>query len=388
MSEYLQLHEELKSAISQTNETRENQLTSLGDILTSVKKLSILDPAFVEAITNAKNLRKTLREKESTVTRWYAIEKELSEAKSAFKELDESRGGLRTELEGYFEDIGTAAFKLFRKSPSIFANSAGILDDMQEFEMRRKEKEKELHQLESGPDSNSFLGKTFRKGKGMVLRGSLKSRELQRGKRMRIIGQHLCELDTMPDIPEGSDLAVLLGPLSASINSYRKEHGELERITERRSALEQERVAIEKGARMRNPVRNLEHQASQIQHNLQSQYNVIGHLFEEFSTDEDRTSGKVAKILSQIDNNEKEIKKLEKLLGRVEAAVEVDELEKKKLVIGAEQEKLRRRIGELDSEQDKLATEIVKTTKLRGNVASLKLPGSPTAADSPTDAAE
>ena len=373
MSKYLQLREKLEIELTNVNQARENQITTLGDVLTSAKKNSISEPTFVESRSKARDIRKVLRDKRASVTRWQEIEKELQENRVATKEFEDKRVSLRSELELHWEDIGEAAFEMYRKSPGVFENSSEVLSDLQNLDSRIQEKEQEIRQLESDNAPGTLIGKTLRKGRGMVLKGSLRSREMQRGRQLRLIGEHLCCLDAAPAVPENSPLSQLMAPLRGSIDTLRGSERALKELGERKTAIEKERVAIEKGARMRNPVRNLEHQISQGESELQSLYNRIGHLFDEFGTDTDRTDGRVGKIFATIDSMDGKIKKLEQLLRRTNAALELEQLEKQAATLDSERRSLQKQMDKLDTDRERIDQEIGKKSKIRGNPATLVL---------------
>ena len=134
-----------------------------------------------------------------------------------------------------------------------------------------------------------------------------------------------------------------------------------------RERLDGERVEIEKSVRMRNPVKNLEHEVRKLEFELAERLCQLGERFYGSNVEKTVVNDKVSKTVAAIERNERERKRYEKLFDRVKAGLAIEALGKQKKKLDGEIAGLNKKIEELDKE-------ISKQTVLLGNPATLKMP--------------
>lgn len=384
------LREEIQTELARIEESKTAQFAVLGEDLSTSKDTGEWKAAFAEDLSQIRERRDMLKEKGRTVESWKKAEDRGNTIRTEIQELEAAYTSARGELEMHFEDIGAAAYDLYQQTPTAFDETADLLNDMQELESGIREKELELRRLQTETKPSSFFAKTLNKGRGMVIRGSLKTREFQRGKRLKQVGEHICESLDLPDLPEGSSLAKQLAPLTGATTSLRDVCRELAAKKAEAEAIDNERIAIEREERMRNPVKNLEHDMRRIGSELAEIYVSLGRKFYESDARSERVTERISRTVSAIGRLDDEKERHEKLLFRVDAGLVVTELEKKKEKLDAEQQSLKERIDTLSAAQADMQALIDAKAKERGSVATLKLPQSKktpkkNSADSATD---
>jgi len=325
-------------------------------------------------VSSIKDLRLDIREKQRILERLRAIENELETVRGERKSLESRIAGIRANLEPHFEGIGAAAFDLYRLSPGSFEEAAELLADMHELEEGIRQKERALAQLQASAESASFFEKTIKMGRGMVLRGSLKSRELQRGKRLKLVGEHICGFADLSALEADTALARRLGPVREAVEDLqaaRRRQGELDLEQERLTA---ERLEIERGLKVRNPLRNLEHELKKLENELSDRLGKLGELFYASRKDMVPVSGRMSKTVSAIEENEEEQKLCAGMLKRVEAGLEIKRLQKRKESLDAEISALNAKIQELQGAKAGIDGEIAAKHELLGDPGTLKVP--------------
>ena len=361
-----ELKEEIALALARIEARQTEHFTVLGEEIASSKKAGNWKEPFADRFSAVNEIKASLKTKNRTIARWGEIEKRRNEIRFELQELAGDDDRLRVELEESFEAIGAAAFELYQNEPSSFNDTAELLKDMHDLEAGIKEKERELRQLETDGRPDSLFKKTLRKGKGMVIRGSLKTRELQRGKRLKLVGEHVCERIPLAELPNDSALAKQLAYIQSPVSEWREIRGRIDVLKQESSDIESERIAIEKEARMRNPARNMAHDVRRLETELAEVYTLLGREFYT-SVKHGGFGDRAAETISSIKQADDDLEEHLKLLSRVEAAQAIGELESRRESLEDEQQKIQTRIEEVE-------TAIGQKLKERGNPATLKLP--------------
>ena len=342
--------------------------------MSAEKKAGDWGDAVAEQLSIVKDLQAALKDKNLTIERRRALERKLQVLSEERAILDLEHAKLSGELGEHFEDIGAAAFELYQQSPSSFDESAELLADMQQLETGIRAIEKELRQLESTATSGSFFGKTVNKGRGMVLRGRLKTRELQRVKRLKLVGEHICEFADLAALPEDSSLSRRIVSVGDTVDGFRRVRRRLKEVALDHEQLDGERVEIERSARMRNPVRNLEHQVRKLELDLAEQLYELGARYYGSNVKKTMVNEQVSKTLTAVERNDRERKRYEELLSRVEAGLAIDALEKQKGKFRGEIAGLNKKIEELEKGIAGIDKKISGKSVLLGDPATLKMP--------------
>ncbi len=368
------LRDQIQIGLTRISESRESQFAILGEDLSTTKNAGEWKTTFSGDLDDIKTRRDTLKEKSRIVEQWKNAENRRVVVQAEIQDLEAAYANARNELEIHFEDIGAAAFDLYQQTPSSFDETADLLNDMQDLESVIREKEQELQRLETEAKPSSFLSRTLNRGRGMVIRGSLKTREIQRGRRLKLVGEHICESIGLPDLPEGSSLAKQLAPLQGATERLRDVRQRLADAKEEAESIDNERIAIERGERMRNPVKNLEHDIHRIRAELSEIYTNLGHRYYESTAREERVSERISRTVVAIARFDAETDRYEKLLVRVDAGLAMVELEKKKQKLDTERLSLSEKIEALELAQADIQVQIDAKARVRGNQGTLKLP--------------
>ncbi|MBN1686059.1 MAG: hypothetical protein JW852_05365, partial [Spirochaetales bacterium] len=343
------------------------------DALSTTKSEGAWKETLGEKLSSIRQIRAEIREKNKTLDRLRELERGLKESGDEQRSVSSQLEQLRTVMEEHYEGIGAAAFELYRQSPALFRDITELFDDMEQLESGIAEKERELQRLESSAGPGSFIGKTLKRGKGIVLRGNLKTREMQRNRRLKRLGEQLCESADFQGMQSDTVLSRRIAPVSETIESLkfaRKRMSELELESER---LADERLEMERSAGIRNPLKNLEHAVRRLENELQEYLGVIGMDFYSTCKNDETVSARVSRTVAAIKRNEDETKHYKQLLERVEAGLEIKQLQKRKDNLDNELAAMKARIKELEESRAVLDRDIAEKEKLFGDLESLQI---------------
>ncbi|MAG13675.1 MAG: hypothetical protein CMN78_03660 [Spirochaetales bacterium] len=373
MSSFEKLQADLIQALEKNATTKANQVDILGKAISSLPKNKVQNSPYYELIKQMRELESQVDEKRNIIARWIEIEAELKDMRKKTREIDSRVENLADELEVYYESIGSAAFEMYSENPSVFSAMDELLAALQGIESNRMERERRLQQLESGTRPDSLLGKTLNKGRGLVLRGSLRTAEIHRNRQLRAVGERICGIDELPDFPESTPLGKALFPLKDLLDDLNTVRGKAALMQKQKTDMEDERVVIERKERMRNPLRNMEHEIDRIAAEITSIQSRVGEAHLEGKTRSTYSEESIAGVLADIKKHEAEERRLKKLMSRVGAALEIEALQAKKEGIGRELSSLRKQMEGLSSDQAKVQEKIEKQTKVRGSLSTLRL---------------
>lgn len=395
MASYKKSIGKLESLRTKNNNAIKNQTEHLGR---QIAALDVVEgTGYAEAVDRIHTTESTIQEKERTIETWNELSDELDTIDDAMRQIAAQVSGKRVELEPLYETIGEAAVELYVSNPSRYTSFAELAEQFVSIEDGIRNRERELQSLETGERQESFIGKTIAKGKGMVLRGSLKSKGNQRSRALRDIGERVCAVDLEGDVvdAEGAadvELARALLPARTILDDLKRLAEENRQLEENRNEVEKRRLEIEKRERMRNPVRNLGHEVERLKTELADQALELGNAYREADSRLDGVGEAVSATIETIERLDAENKRAEAVIRRLEAAIAVERIGEQ---IESKQEnrnRLEAEIASIDSSVSELKSEKTARTKARGSVASLEaevaeLIGSPdTEAADETDA--
>ena len=373
MSSFETLQNEIQQALAQNAKALSAQETKIGSIIAGLPKGKIQNAPFFEHAARIHEIQDQIDDKKTTIARWSGIEQELKEIRTQAKELEAKAATLADELEVYYESIGSAAFDMYRDNPSTFKSMEDLLTELQGMETSRRERERKLQKLESGAKPDSLLAKTVNKGRGLMLRGSLRTAQAQRNRQLRAIGEHICEKDALPTFPPSSPLGKTLFPLKELLKDRRDIRREASAIKNKKTEMEEERVVIERRERMRNPIRNMEHEINRMELEVGELHGALGKEFLKSRSKSDYSDDKISAAMAEAKKLVAEERRLKKLQSRAHVALEIEALEAEKAKIAHEVSELQNQIKRLTEDEAAIQDTIEKKVKARGSVSTLKL---------------
>jgi chromosome segregation ATPase len=360
---------DLEALREKNNNAIKNQFEHLGRRIVLFDDAILDDTPFLEPVKEIRALEGQISEKERTIESWNELSDELDTINDAVKQIDADLVAKQSEIEPYFEAIGTAIIDAYDTSSSDFGELADAISSIIAARDNLEERQRELDTLESqGPDS--FLGKTLAKGKGIVLKGTLRSMGAGLARALRELGAKACEAASADATTE--PVRAALDPVETLIGDrarLREERAQLER---NRAEVQNGRLEIEKRERMRNPVRNLGHEVDQLKSSIAATALELGRSYFESKQRIDSGDGSVEGALEMIGRLSDEASRAEALIARFRSAIEVDRLGEQIETKKGAKARLEAEIASLEKLIEELKGAKTTQTKARGSVASLE----------------
>ncbi len=361
----------LKRKQNENNNVIQHQFEILGNTLTDLSDEVLSGTPFHESVRQIRAMRDLISDKEKTVSKWNEITGRMGEIDDAIKQTEAAIAGKREELAPRYEEIGEAALSAYLQNPESHGMLKDALSGALTTNENIREKERELESLETPTKAESFFSKTFAKGKGMVIRGSLRSKSAQRSKQLRDVGERISAMD-LDEIPDDSPLNSTISSIEPVIDDLDGLRAKLEDQKEDREKAESERLEIEKRERMRNPVRNLQHEIERLRVQVDEQCLEVGKQLADTDMSSLPEDQRIAPVLQTIEEKREGNRQYSDLIDKLNAAIEVDRLSDEIRRKQRSKENLEKQISELDEEIKRLEEEKSERTKERGTLKSLK----------------
>ena len=361
---------ELEQRVVAGVEARDNQIRHMGKTVASLPKKQLEGTTYADGAAKVREAERDWKDKERTIQRWLELGEQLSQLRGALDEADASIRGLKDDLAPSYEHIGAATLSTFEGEPSTFAELQDLLTGVLDIDEEIRRKERELQQLESSTGPASFIEKTLKRGKGLVIRGGIRSKGAHLSKELREIGERVC--DTFP--PEGTGdnpVSRALYPVRAQLSALADLQDRRARIQENISALEDERAEVERREGARNPVRNLEHHIERLNVDIAAYRLELGETYLAEAATAPLEDPGLAEALETIERIDAALAEDRMLVDRHRAAAEVRRLDEEISNVERKIARLEGEIGGLRERTAALGAERAQQAEIRGSEDTL-----------------
>lgn len=203
----------------------------LGERFVSVADAS--DPEVTTLLDRYQEIKNRIERSSSALERLIRIDERQTEIRMRMKELqkDLEQKESGKGLEGTFEAVGSAAFRLFREHPLVDATYSSVFSGIAKYQDEIRRLETRIEQVQNDP-SNANSGvfrKITRGGRDMVLRNRRNVKENQLPGLLQKLGRDLAETDFFDamDDPELNEAAEPLRDIQKQKTELRQKIEEL-----------------------------------------------------------------------------------------------------------------------------------------------------------------
>jgi len=317
-------------------------------------------PEAEELLSRHRQIRETMERSSSALERMIRIDERQTEIRTRMrelqKELEQKESG--RGLEGTYEAVGAAAFRLFREHPLVDATYSAAFSGVARYQDDIHRLDSQRQQLQSDPNagSASLFGKISRGGRELVLRNRRAVKENQLPGLLQKLGRDLAStdfLDAMDD-PELTAAAEPLRVVEERKDQLRREIDELS--TESRTLVE-EFNTLSGGSRLPRAQQNREDEIAALREELNGVLLDLGRIAAE------RSPSDLADELEQLETESKRLEHFDAILLRLEAGKRAEALRGE--ISGNEQRRndIDARIADLEQKKSVLADEAAEMAK-------------------------
>jgi chromosome segregation ATPase len=309
-----------------------------------------------------------------------AISARFDELSSQRQSLERERREVTGDLNPLYEQVGEAAFEVYRGNPLIDEECAEIFATAVERTQAIKEFEAELEQLQGETDHATFFDRVRTRGRIAILKNRISSTRSGMRSVFRSAGRGIVETDFIASMGDPK--------LSAAVEPFREVTAKVHRVNERIASIESEREALSAEmdtlsalGRVRKRLKELSDDEKQlVDKQIEVQARVCEEVEKLLSGDQGETLKK--EDLGPIDavgKTKTKLDELEALQARLRAALDAEVIAdqiaavEKDVARREEQiERLQKEIEVLNSDHAELKKKLAAARKKRGPLSALK----------------
>jgi|GEM_PF-7111498 len=184
---------------------------------------------FKELQEELKNLSREIDASSKEVSRIQSIQKRQEENREKSTAAHEEIKQLQKEAAGLYEDIGRAAFAVYKENPFIDQTFVDIFSDLVRNQEDLAEIENDLARFESELAEKSFLDKMVAKGKVALLRNRQAAKENNVPRLLRKAGEEVCNTNFVHVVDNEE--------LTKSVEPYTDLNAKIEKVEKRITAI-------------------------------------------------------------------------------------------------------------------------------------------------------
>jgi chromosome segregation ATPase len=358
---------ELNTEISSLQESIDQQLEKLGNILYSDHRSSLKRKSLNETVKEISDVTAEISGIDTSIRRIQEITKQLSTIEKERKSLLNDESELNEIMNNLYGRIGEAVFAYYQDNPFSETEHDGIFSELNKEVEDYTKREAELTRIEANVSEKPLLEKVVQKGKKVFLRSKVSSK-LNTIKRLYTeAGRQVCESGFINDI-EDRNVSVTAAPYFETKEKADSIRKQIEKLNTEEKHLREElsELGVEKKPDKR--IDALEGRKKDLERRRGALYIRLALDFRKNQEEEISGSKKTAALISAIDNDESTITKKQSMIKRIQAAIDFDllsiqvnEMERTIKSRDAqiknyqeEIEELRSKIGGLEKEKKKL----------------------------------
>jgi chromosome segregation ATPase len=365
--------EELRRRIRQSEAEAENLHQQLGEYLSYQPSESFSATSLADTHHRIGELREKLPATRQQVKRILQCVSRSEELEKGIRNARTRIADLEEEGERICEEIGRAAFEAYRSARPAEPEYEEIFAPLIKQEEEISSLESEMEKAQSGTKSGNFFRIFRESGRTLYVKGlmSLKKKNMTRA--YREAGHKFCESDLVKDVSD-PELKYTLAPYQDNLEQREVISSEMESLEERQEKLWKELKELGAERSHHRRVREIEHQIEQIEEELEASFGSLGRMYRSKPLKPFVDDPEIKKILRHILRVEKGIEQDRKQITRIEAAIQIDALDKQIATLEDRSERLTREIKTRQEEIRALNERVKEAQEQRERLETLRGP--------------
>lgn len=363
--------EELRQRIRQLEAESGSLLRQLGE------HLSYQPPESFEATplggTHARvnELRERLPESRQQVKRILQSAARSEELEKGIRSVRVQLAGLEEEGERICEEIGRCAFEAYRSTRPHEAEYERIFGPLLEQEQELAALEAEMEKAQSGSKSGNFFRIFKESGRSLYVKGLMSLKKKTVARNYREAGHRFCESELVKGITD-PELKATLAPYTKNRQKVDALGSEMDTLRSRQEALWKELKELGAERAHQRRVREIENRIERIEEELEDAFGSMGRAYRAKPIKSFAEDPEVKKLLREVSRVEKSAEQHRRQIARIEAAIQLDGVEKQRAAMEDRVERLEREIEHRKSEIRSLSERIEEARKQARRLEELR----------------
>ena len=365
---------EITNDIEEAQGSLDGQHRELGEELLATSGEGGFTGQLKELLQNAHGTKELIEAGEAHRERLAKLLEQASTSRAAIEEKRGELGILEDEIEPYYEGVGRAAVEALVDDEAEAAPYKKILDQLRDLEVEIRQVDRELNRGGMrGEDEQGIVTQAIAGGRRLYLQGVVRTKGLRASGLYRRLGREICESDLLSRQNSRAFMSVL-EPVLKNKEQTKRINTQISTMRNKLERLESEIAALSEGDR---PQRRLQRFAADLERAnelMELQLKEVGAHYADHAGSAADAPKKVKEKLNLVKKARKELSALTARRGRVEAAIEVEELERRVEIDRGRVRNLENNVKKANKEIAALSTEIKDLNEERDRLAKLRGP--------------
>lgn len=327
--------------------------------------------------TRARESRELLTAAEEAKDRLARLITQAQEIRDNVEEKKRELAALEEEIEPHYEKVGRAAAEALEDDEEAAEPYRSLIDQLDALEQEIKQLDRDRARSEQRDEDKGLLTQALEGGKRLYFQGLSKSKGVRVTSLYRRLGREACENDLVTKL-DSHAFDEVLEPVLKNKEQSDKVRAQMTALTSRAERVEQEIDGFCENERPQRTLQRLERDHEKAHEVLDVQLRDLGAQYVDRVRDKQGVAKSVAGRMDRITTVRKALQGLTKKRERIEAAMAIEELERK--VEGSRSrvrslsttaKKLNREIEELNAQIKELSAERERLLKVRGSLDDL-----------------
>ncbi|MDA3949708.1 MAG: hypothetical protein PF508_10840 [Spirochaeta sp.] len=316
-------------------------------------------------VAESRQLSDQIEKSSSALERMIRIDERQTEIRMKMKALQKELEHIESGrgLEGAYEQVGAAAFRLFREHPLVDATYSSAFAELARYQDELRRIETRIGQVQTDPNNaaGSVFNRMSKRGRGFMLRKRRTVKENQLPGMLQRLGRDLASTDFF-DAMEDAELTAAAEPLREAEHRKSALRAEIAALTEESRNLLDEFNTLAGGNRLSRAQQRHEEEIATARNELNDVLLRLG------SVAEKRDGQDVSDELERLQNEEARKDHFDAVLARLEAGrlaialqAEIDADERRRTQLEEE-------IAKLDARKEQVATDAAAKETERKNL--------------------
>lgn len=371
----------LLNEIATKTETAENEIDAefleLGEVLLDEGPASGGSGEIKELYARARETRELIEQCEANAARLTKLLDQLAEINEAIKEKHGELAILKEEMEPHYEKVGRAAVdSLLDEEPEGTPHRA-LIDQLRNLEGEIKQLNREIGRIGQNDEEQGIVGQALAGGRKLYRQGVLRSKTMRAESLYRRLGHEVCETDLIDRLNSRAFVDVI-EPVLKNKEQSKKVEAQLASLENKSERLHADIAAASENDRPHRRLQRFEEDRAAAREVYDVQLRDVGARYADRPGSATAIPAKVKPLLAEIKTLRKQLGALASRRERVQAALELEDLDRKveanrSRVRGLETtvKKANAEIAELSAETKRLNEEREKLLAVRGSADDL-----------------
>lgn len=371
----------LLNEIAARTEATENEIDGefreLGEVLLGQAPPGGGQSEVKELFARARETRELIEQCEANADRLQKLLDQLAEVNEAIKEKQGELKILKEEVEPHYEKVGRAAAESLLDEDLEGTPHRALIDQVRTLDSEIKQLNREIGRIGQNEEEQGIVGQALAGGRKLYRQGVLRSKTMRAESLYRRLGQEVCETDLITHLNSRAFVDVL-EPVLKNKEQAKKIDAQLASLKNKAERLDADIAAASEGERPHRRLQHLEEDRAAAREVYEVQLRDLGARYADHPGSATAIPAKAKSLLGDIKTLRKELGSLAARRERVQAAIALEELDRKvessrSRVRGLETsvKKANAEIAELSAEIKRLNEEREKLLAVRGSADDL-----------------